>query len=193
MVDALRVGVQQQEFGYTRQFALLIFVYIFVAHKKEAVVSQARCQPTVDAVGPGPDTRPRTAVHPTRNPFLNRAAFANRTHLQLPVIVGNGHVARIAHNVDDPGVTGVEGLMAFDQARTREAAQHPVGVLVHVGNKTLHVEESNGLIRVDEIADQKTHPGGAGTRVGRDENVVVENGDFTLDQGTARQHVINSG
>src|SRR4029077_20869259 len=121
-------------------------------------MSLARRHPTVDVVGPGADAAPELAIHPTRNEFFNGTALGNRTQLHLPVIVGNGDIARITHNVDDAAVAGVEGFVAFEHARAGTAAQDPVSGLVHIGNEAFDVEEGDGFVWVDEIADEETCP-----------------------------------
>ncbi len=154
-------------------------------------MSLARRQPTVDVVGPGSDAPPEIPVHPQGNELFDRTAFRNGAQLHLPVIVGNRDIARVAHNIDDAAIAGVEALVALEHARAGKAAQDPIGGLVHIGNKALDIEEGHGLVGIDEIADEEARPGIAGTRIGREKNVVVENGDFALEQRAAKEHVVN--
>src|SRR5208282_455173 len=130
LMDAFRVRIETHELCYARQFALLVRLQIFVSHQEEVWLSLARRQPAVDVVGPGTDAAPEFAVHPAGNEFFHGATFGDRTQLHLPVIVGNSDIARVTHNVDDAPVAGVEALVALEHARTREAAQNPVGGLV---------------------------------------------------------------
>src|SRR5208337_2098218 len=148
-------------------------------------------QPAVDVVGPGTDAAAEFAAHPAGDKFFHGATFGDRTQLHLPVIVGNGDIARVAHNVDDAPVVGFEALVTLEHTRAGQAAQNPVGGLVHIGNQSFDIEEGDGLVWIHEIADQETRPGVAGARVGSEKNVVIENGDFALQQRAAKQYVVN--
>src|ERR1700674_618789 len=99
--------------------------------------------------------------------------------------------SRGSRTVDDTAVAGVEELVALEHARTGTAPQAPISGLVHIGNEAFDIEEGDELVWVDEIADQKPRPGVAGTRIGGKKNVVVENGDFALEQCAAKQQIVN--
>ena len=107
------------------------------------------------------------------------------------MIVGYGYIARVAHNVDDAAVAGVEALVALEHTRTWKAAHDPIGALVHIRYKAFDIEEGDWLVGINEIAHEETRPGVAGSRIGGEEKVVVENGDFALQQRAAKQHVVN--
>ena len=97
----------------------------------------------------------------------------------------------VASRTDIVVVARVERLVALKHARTGKAAKDPVGGLVHVGHEAFDVEERNGLIGFDEIANKETRPGIAGAGIGREKNVVVKNGDFTLQQRATEQCIAN--
>ena len=78
-IDALGIGIEAHEPGYSRQFALLIRLQIFVSHQDEVLLSLARRQPAIDVVGPRTDAAPEVAVHPAGNEFFNGTTFWNRT------------------------------------------------------------------------------------------------------------------
>ena len=83
--------------------------------------------------------------------------------------------------------------MTFENARAGEMAEVTVTVLVHVGDEALDVEEGDGLLGVDEIADEEAGPGVAGARVRGEEDVVGEDGDVALDAEGAEEDVVDAG
>ena len=93
------------------------------------------------------------------------------------MILRNCDVARIAHQVDHFAKAHIERLVAFHDARTRQLFQEAFREDSGRGKQLVDVGKADVLIGINQIGQQKPHPGIAGLGIGDEEGVVGKNGE----------------
>jgi hypothetical protein len=91
------------------------------------------------------------------------------------MIKGHGDIPRISYDVDHLWIMCLKAFVTLQNARTSQSSHPMIGVEVNFGDPALNVQESDGLILVDQVSDEKTSPSISGTRIRGEENVVREN------------------
>jgi hypothetical protein len=91
------------------------------------------------------------------------------------VIGREGHISRIAHDVDHTTIPRVETFVALNETWTRRPLERTFRFCINVGNLALHIGKCNALVGVQKIAEKKSGPGIARFRIGNQTNVVGQN------------------
>ena len=86
------------------------------------------------------------------------------------MISGNRDVPGIADNVNDLLIPGIETVVTLEYPW--QAVQLTVGKNVDGRNAVLDIRECDGLILIDQVAEQKARPGVARLRIGDDEKII---------------------
>src|SRR5262249_41550869 len=92
--------------------------------------------------------------------------------LKLKVVVGNHHVARVTHNVNDLPIAWIKILVALDDARPRRLRELPSGYGRRVRNFVLDVGKGYHTVTKNQVGNQKPRPSVAGSRIGNDEGII---------------------
>ena len=92
------------------------------------------------------------------------------------MVEGDGYVAGVTHDINDPWIVRLETLVTFEDTRAWKGAHATVGLKVDFRDARLDVGEGNGFILVDEVADEKARPRIARPGVRRQEHIVGEDG-----------------
>src|ERR1700722_15107473 len=126
-----------------------------------------------------------------RNELFEWVILRDITRLDVVMIERDGHVARIAHNVDNARVLGLKAFVTFQDARPFKPSHRMVRIKVNLWQARFDVRKRDWIVRVDEITDQKSSPGVAGARIRNDENIIRKNGyvsscHLTPDQDPSR-------
>jgi|SRR5712692_6070124 len=89
--------------------------------------------------------------------LVHREPVCKFTNFEVVVIERGSHIPRIANDMNDPGITRVETLMALED--TRQRAKHSIREIVDHGNEAVHVGKGDWWFTLmNEIAEQKASP-----------------------------------
>ena len=94
-----------------------------------------------------------------RNKFLDGIVLGNAFALNRIVIIGDGHVAWIADDIDDALVAWVERLVTLENAWAIESAQNPIRKEIDFGDARFDIRERNGVVLINKVSDQEAGPG----------------------------------
>ena len=137
---------------------LRFFPHVFVAKKQKAASALPRGEPAEHVIAPATDLGFEFRFDETRHELFQAAVFGNHISLQLKFIVGDSNVARVAHDVEDLPVARIKTLMALDDPWSRKRSQHSVGDVIDFGDARLKGRERDGMVRIEQVADQKPSP-----------------------------------
>lgn len=131
--------------------------------------------PTLDVLGPVSPPPIELGRDETRDELVHWAVIRNISGFHIVMIEGHGYIPRISYDVDHLWIMRLKAFVTLQNARTHQSPHAMIGVEVNFGDPALNVQESDGLILVDQVSDEKTSPSISGTRIRREENVVREN------------------
>src|SRR5436853_7882930 len=110
---------------------------ILLAQAHDVSRTFSHCRPTSHVLDPGggpPPLNVELCRNKARNKFLDGIVLGNAFALNRIVIIGDGHVAWIADDIDDALVAWVERLVTLENAWAIESAQYPISKKIEFGD-----------------------------------------------------------
>jgi hypothetical protein len=150
--------IDTQEFSHLSQRGGGVCNHVFVAQQEKAGPLISCAQPACHILSPG-TVGTGMAGNKTLNEGVDWGIIADKAPLALKVILGNRHIARIADDVDYPGIAGIKVLVAFQQTGSRQAIEGSLAQSLRVRNDAIDCGEVDGFLGVYEVRNQKARPG----------------------------------
>src|SRR5579863_3108968 len=99
-------------------------------------------------IGPRPPLRIKFARYKARDEICDGIVLSNISGFDVVVVKRYGNIARVANDVDDPVVVGLETLVTFQNARTRQPAQGAIRIEVDFWQTRLDVCEGYRFVLI---------------------------------------------
>jgi hypothetical protein len=80
------------------------------------------------------------------------------------MVLRKRNVSRVANNVDDARIAGIEALVALDNSRPRYSVEVSLGGCFRIGDQVVDISKSGRLLRKHQVSKKKASPGIAGFR-----------------------------
>jgi len=130
-------------------------------------------------IGPRSPLRVKLARYKARNEICDGIVLNNVSGFDVVVVKRYGNIARVANDVNNPAVVGLEALMTFQNARTRQPAQNAIGIEINLWETRFDVREGYRFVLIYQIANQEPRPSIARPRIRDQENIVREHGKIS--------------
>src|SRR5208337_1047356 len=170
--------MEPEEASHSGQLARRVLEHVFVAQQQESRLTITSREPTRCVLTPGAIIA-ALAWQKAADKLLDWIIVADPFAFALGMVFRQGHIPRIANDVDYAPISRVEVLMALDNARPWNTQQVAMANDVNPRDDLVNVGETNLLVRSKKIRNQKARPGVPRFGIGDKKSVIGEDSQIT--------------